>query len=94
MSQIATSGSPSADRRGTPRQSHLFDRYPSFRSACLRLAALPPWLEVDEIWLPVGGERRPVALVAAMHKLLVMLNAIMRDQVPRPREPVTKSIHT
>ena len=27
-------------------------------------------------------------------KLLVMLNAIMRNQVPWQREPVTKSIHT
>ena len=27
-------------------------------------------------------------------KLLVMLNAIMRNQVPWRREPVTKSLHT
>ena len=40
------------------------------------------------------GKPRKVALVAAMRKLLVMLNAIIRDQVPWQREPVTKSIHT
>ena len=26
-------------------------------------AALEPWVEVDETWLPVGGEKRPVAVV-------------------------------
>ena len=29
-----------------------------------------------------------------MRRLLVMLNTIMRDQVPWQREPVTKPIHT
>ena len=48
-------------------------------------AKLPPWVEVDETWLSLGGTKR---------KLLVMLNAIMRDQVPWQGEPVTKSIHT
>ncbi|MCY3658009.1 MAG: hypothetical protein OXG36_03195 [Caldilineaceae bacterium] len=41
-----------------------------------------------------GPALETVGLVAAMRKLLVMLNAIMRDQVPRQREPVTKSLHT
>ena len=40
------------------------------------------------------GKPRKVALVAAMRKLLVMLNAIMRDQVPWQKEPVTKPLHT
>ena len=26
-------------------------------------AALPPWVEVDETWLSIGGEKRPVAMV-------------------------------
>ena len=26
-------------------------------------AALKPWVELDETWLPVGGKKRPVAVV-------------------------------
>ena len=26
-------------------------------------AALPPWVEVDETWLSIGGAKRPVAVV-------------------------------
>ena len=40
------------------------------------------------------GKPRKVALVATMRKLLIVLNAVMRDQVPWQREPVTKPIHT
>ena len=40
------------------------------------------------------GKPGKVALVAAMRKLLIVLNAVMRDQVPWQREPVTKPIHT
>ena len=40
------------------------------------------------------GKPRKVALVTAMRKLLIVLNAVMRDQAPWQQEPVTKPIHT
>ena len=40
------------------------------------------------------GKPKKVALVAAMRKLLTVLNAIMRDQVPWQRELITKPINT
>ena len=40
------------------------------------------------------GKPKKLALVAAMRKLLTVLNAIMRDQVPWQPEHVTKPINT
>ena len=40
------------------------------------------------------GKPRKVALVASMRKLLIVLNAVMRDQAPWQQEPVTMPIHT
>ena len=38
------------------------------------------------------GKAKKVALVAAMRKLLVMLNAMMRDQVPWQRNPASTGV--
>ena len=38
------------------------------------------------------GKAKKVALVAAMCKLLVMLNAMMRDQVPWQRQPASTAV--
>ena len=40
------------------------------------------------------GKPRKVALVAAMRKLLTVLNAVSRDQVPWQTEPLSTAIHT
>ena len=40
------------------------------------------------------GKAKKVALVAAMRKLLVMLNAMMRDQVPWQAKPASTAIHS
>ncbi|MYC62489.1 MAG: IS110 family transposase, partial [Caldilineaceae bacterium SB0661_bin_34] len=40
------------------------------------------------------GKPKKVALVAAMRKLLVMLNAMLRDQVPWQAQPVSTAIHS
>ena len=40
------------------------------------------------------GKSKKVALVAAMRKLLVMLNAILRDQVPWQAQPISTAIHS
>ncbi len=40
------------------------------------------------------GKPRKVALVAAMRKLLTVLNAVMRDQVPWTTAPLSTTIHT
>ena len=40
------------------------------------------------------GKAKKVALVAAMRMLLVMLNAMMRDQVPWQAQPASTAIHS
>lgn len=40
------------------------------------------------------GKPRKVALVAVMHKLLTVFNAVMRDQVPWTMAPLSTAIHT
>ena len=40
------------------------------------------------------GKPKKLALVAAMRKLLVMLNAMLRDQVPWQAQPVSTAIHS
>ena len=40
------------------------------------------------------GKPRKVALVAAMHKLLTVLNAVMQDQVPWTTASLSTAIHT
>lgn len=40
------------------------------------------------------GKPKQVALVAAMRKLLTVLNAVSRDQVPWQTEPLSTAIHT
>ena len=40
------------------------------------------------------GKPRKVALVAAMRKLLAVLNAVSRDQDPWQKEPLSTPIHT
>ena len=40
------------------------------------------------------GKPKKVALVAAMRKLLTVLNAVSRDQVPWQTEPLSTAIHT
>ena len=39
------------------------------------------------------GKAKKVALAAAMRKLLVMLNAMMRDQVPWQPKPASTVLH-
>ena len=40
------------------------------------------------------GKPRKAVLVAAMRKLLTVLNAVMRDQVPWTMAPLSTAIHT
>ena len=39
------------------------------------------------------GKTSKAALVAVMHKLLVTLNAMMRDQVSWPKQPASTAIN-
>ena len=40
------------------------------------------------------GKAKKVALVAAMRKLLIILNAMMRDQVSWPKQPASTAINS